>query len=547
MTMMMIYHFNMKIYIPSSVDVKSLVSELNLSDTKAKNLKQRLYFVLSRIVVHNDNIHLFQNQEYYRTICSKQIKQIVGTRYYYQIMKLLMDSEKPIIESNSSYQRGKFCKQFRLTQKYNSGEIEFKTLPDNSSLVKRINKVYPSIFEADLMLKKYQFLVNQFDQNKLTFDVKIYQFILQLYVHLRNRINKNNQYQIQVLEDIVGRFLYYIDKVNNGVYNPIVSAKNHRLNSVFTQIPKILRPYILCNNESIIGVDIKSCQPYLLSTIMTNKFFKNNKEGFNLKTIYYNLYNDLNKRGYLNDINTNSFYNINSNINYDIINKEYSPFMWCKNFSEYQIKNIKDFQNIPFEKDYYQYVVMKNSNSTFSIDEINKKRESFKKSSMYILFDDNFLNRTHNDSIKLMKKNFPGVNKWIEATLEVIGSREFSYVLQRSESYFLLEKVARRFNEIYPTAPIFSIHDSLFTSKEFISELKVLMKNMGRSELNVIPGLKIDNNLVQDNKLESIVEKYWKKIKWVNTPKRFESKKRGIFNSNINRTKKFLKNYSAAA
>ena len=232
----------MRLIVPTLVDVKTMVSELNLSDTMSKNLKYRIYYTLSRIVVHDGNMEFYKDNDYYRTVCSENMKSILGPRYYRQVMNLLMNPSDPVIECNHSYQKGRSCKKYRLTDKYNTGEIEFKSLPKDLDLVRRIFENRPSVKEGLTMTKKYNFLINQFDKHKLSFHPTVYDYITNMYQLLMQRVENDNKYQIVAIHNLIGRWLNILDRLNNGDLNPMVSGKNHRLNSLFTQIPKNIRP-----------------------------------------------------------------------------------------------------------------------------------------------------------------------------------------------------------------------------------------------------------------------------------------------------------------
>ena len=66
---------------------------------------------------------------------------------------------------------------------------------------------------------------------------------------------------------------------------------------------------------------------------------------------------------------------------------------------------------------------------------------------------------------------YPGVEKWINEIHRIIGKSQFAYLLQRCESYLMLNVVAREFHRQYPEAPVFSIHDALLTYDEYLPEL----------------------------------------------------------------------------
>ncbi len=95
---------------------------------------------------------------------------------------------------------------------------------------------------------------------------------------------------------------------------------------------------------------------------------------------------------------------------------------------------------------------------------------------------------------------------------------------------------------MYPDAPLFTIHDGLYTTDEYSEKLKFLTIDTGLEFTGTLPGVKIECLRMEINPTSEVVEKHWKKAKWVTTPKKFDEKKRKIFQSNIDLAKIFLKN-----
>jgi hypothetical protein len=306
----------MRLIVPASVDVKSMVSGLNLSETLSKNLKYRIYYILSRIVVHEGNLEFYEDNDYYRRICSENMKNIMGSKYYRHAMNLLLNTNDPVIECNQSYQTGKYCKSYRLTDKYNTGEVEYRSLPDNLNMVKRIKENRPSYREGIAMMDKYDFLIDQFDKHRFSVEPSVYEYIFNMYQQLMERVVKDNKYQQIIIHNLIGGWLKILDRLNDGDLNPMVSGKNHRLNSLFTRIPKNLRPWILCDGMPLIGVDVKACQPYLLATVMKDEFFSSSIEGYNLKTINPSLYQNLYDRNIIQGIWDTGYNSILSSTGY---------------------------------------------------------------------------------------------------------------------------------------------------------------------------------------------------------------------------------------
>ena len=214
--------------------------------------------------------------------------------------------------------------------------------------------------------------------------------------------------------------------------------------------------------------------------------------------------------------------------------------MWFQFFGPTEIKSIQEYQSIPFEQDYYSFVIKNNSETEITPEELEKKRTSLKKSTMYILFDGNQSRRMNNSKVKYMNQCYPGVNKWLELAHKHIGSKELSYILQRSESYFLLNKVSRQFIHENPNAPLFTIHDCLYTHEKYVEHLQTLISKTGLELTGILPGVKIECPRIEINPSIEDVNNHWKKFKWVRSQKKFDKKKRRVFQSNIDRALKFI-------
>jgi hypothetical protein len=119
----------MVVRVPESVNVAKLIEPINLSKTQRNNLKEKTYYFLSVIAQSNDNYRLYQKNHGFVKVSSELMKKKLGNKYYYQILELLSNQDEPIIESDESWYNSKasdkvgYCKGYRLTDKYNTGEL----------------------------------------------------------------------------------------------------------------------------------------------------------------------------------------------------------------------------------------------------------------------------------------------------------------------------------------------------------------------------------------------------------------------------------------
>jgi hypothetical protein len=513
----------MKVFVPVLVDVKGLVARLDVSPTKSKNLKNRIYYLLSKIMVHNENIDLYAKNNYFRNICSKSMKDIIGNKDFNLIMKLLRDSLDPIIEGDNSYSNFEdniYCKGYRLVDKYNSGIGVYKELDRKFS--NKVSKYLPENPEKLMLEQRYSFILQQYKLHQLEFHPTVIDFIQDFGIQLLK--DTKNKFQRAAIHNQIGSWLSSINRFSYKELNPMISASNHRLNSGFTNLPKLLRPFVLCNGQSLISIDIKASQPYVLSKLMMNKFFSENKEGFNLNTIYNELYNII-----FNDM---TMVEVLDSI----------PFMWGKFFDQNELLDFDRYRNISFESDFYTQTILSSYSGGITEAELIDKRLKFKNSIMFLLFDDDRSRRSTFPSMQFLKSAYPGVNKWIELTHSSIGKKKFALILQRAESYLLLNKVCREFNQLNPEAPFFTIHDSVFTTENYEIPLIQSFQKCCKEVIGINPGLKVDKPVRNSNVTDVDVKSVWNQLKKISTEELFQKNKRQFLSINIKTGENFMKN-----
>ena len=546
----------MKIRINSSINAAELVDALEVSPTRAENLKHKIYYLLSLLTDTNENYRLNTDNGGYHNLCSFELKKILGNKDFYIIRTLLLNPFDPIIEVDGSWynpngnSRNGYCQGYRIAPKYNTGEVIFKTIP------KKLEKVIlrrGNIEDANAATPNYHFLLTQFECNTISFDPMVYEYLYHFGQMLLQSIQDNNPYQKNLVHNLIGRWLYYIKQISEGKTWQNVSIKNHRLNSSVTNLPKLLRPFLLCNGEPLTCVDVSSSQPYLLSSVMQSRFYSVCDEGYNLNTIYPELYKELVDNG---SIDTSITYSSNIDIKYYTSHTGYttntssnntnnsSSFMWCNFFTTSELDSINRYTLSPFYLDFYKnvldrYYVYTNTPRNIQTDD----RDKLKGTMMFVLFDDNQNHRNNNHHIKIFQTVYPGVERWINQVHKLIGKQRFSYLLQRAESYLLLNVICREFNEQNPTAPLLTIHDGVFTTLKHVQKLKGLVLKRLNELTGVLPGCKVKSSQIDPKPQIQDVQNEWAKIEPINTEEKYQKNINGVFTTNINRGSDFLENF----
>jgi hypothetical protein len=547
----------MLVKVSSLINVAGLVDTLKVSPTRATNLKFKIYYFLSLLTDTNDNYRLNINNGGYHNLCSSELKKILGNKDFYTIRELLLNPHDPIIKMDKSWHNPNgrsntgYCQGYRITHKYNTGDVVYKTIPDKLSKV--ILKHDMAEVMDEVSASRYRFLLNQFEYNTITFDPLVYDYVYNFGKKLHERVHDKNPYQVNLIHNLIGRWLYYIEKIGGGKIWHKISTKNHRLNSSVTNLPKLLRPFLLCNNEPMLCVDVSSSQPYILSSVIQSKFYYNTCEGYNLKTIYTELYKELISNGnidigtkYSSSFSFQYYTNHTSTTNtYSTTITQSSSFMWCNFFTTTEIESINRYTQSPFNSDFYSYVLDRYYvyNNVPSRVVQKDEREKLKSTMMYVLFDDNQNHRYHNNQIQIFQKVYPGVERWINQIHKMIGKQRFSYLLQRAESYLLLAVICKEFNEQFPEAPLMTIHDGVFTTEEYVQKLNTFVLTRLHELTGVLAGCKIKASQIDPKPQIQDVETEWDKIENINTEENYLKNINGVFTSNITRGSRFLENF----
>lgn len=549
----------MVIMIPASVDVKEMVATLNLSPTRSESIKNKIYYLLSRIVLTNENYALNEEYEGYRRISSVKMKKIMGRKDYYLILQLLSNPQAPVIESNKSWHNSKqggdgYCQGYRLCQAHNTGEVVWRTIP--GKFQRRIEKHQKNDPEANFNDSKYRFLYHQFDNKGLSFDPSVNDYIYSFGKQLLSRA-KSNEFQSNMVLNLIGRWRYYVEKIENGDIWHQVSYFNWRLNSSLTHLNRVLRPFLLYNGQQLGEIDITASQPYILSAIMKDEFLTGHEGCFNLQSISPEVFKKLIKTGYISSISRDSTYSfgytsysgstMHTEFNPDLgssvgRSKETYSFMWGSFFNEMEMYSIRNYQAAPFENDFYKHLVnIVNSKSGQKTLDEAVLRERIKNNMRFVLFDDDPKHRNNGTYFKMFREQYPGVDKLIYDLLKEVGKTNFSYLLQRAESYIVLDVISRDFHEKYPIAPVFTIHDAICTYPEYLQPLVGIANKHFMNIIGAPVGLKVKPWQPETMPRAKDINKEWAKIRPVVSLQEYQKKAHSVFQSNITMGRHFLK------
>jgi hypothetical protein len=146
------------------------------------------------------------------------------------------------------------------------------------------------------------------------------------------------------------------------------------------------------------------------------------------------------------------------------------------------------------------------------------------------------------EGVRLLEKFYPFVNQFILRIMDRICKRNFSLLLQRVESYLILDCVVPEFHRRCSVAPVFTIHDCIITTEQHKLELTNVMFEVLHEKTGIKPGLSIEkldpSDPLDDNFITEIRDDIYKK----STKSRFKKMSWSILDKHIETTNEFLKN-----
>jgi hypothetical protein len=373
--------------------------------------------------------------------------------------------------------------------------------------------------------KDYQHLIEQFSKYDLSINqVDSLQFVKNIGTKLLQKSivlgEKERGFCVKSTLNYIGRQISIIDDFNSDRTLGTVTPTNLRFRSKITSLPKILRPFVKINGMDVGEIDISSSQPYILSTIINSDFTENTSEGYNLHTIFPELYLGLK--------NLEKFVPTKN-----LINNVYLLGVWM---TEEQSVGLKRFTDYDFTVDFYTQIINEGKTNHPKIIKSDKKfnqgRDYIKRHIMSYLFYKNETIREKDTVIELLGSIYPDLTNFIVRFFQSYGVKDFSYLLQRTESYLMLRMVTGKIHKDFPDIPFFTIHDSIITTVENVDTVRTIMKDC----ISEITGktVEVKTKIYNSDPVVSpkLVEEEWEKVK-ITTLKNYNHRKFSFLGENI--------------
>jgi len=451
---------------------KSPLSKDLRADSK-KNLKDTMHFILNSII---QQMETREGRDYMEDgglvyLHSDILNDICGNRYT-KALKIL--EEEGVIYRDSSYSVGNHSKGVSFMEQYAISDYRYVEI-SNGKIKDKILKHRQELERRNaLELAKTPYITKWFNSN-LTVNVDGVHNFVEFYKSRMQKLHKESGDSLDIQSRINQRYnssLRSVDRILEADFGLQRTGKDNRLHSTVSSMKKELRSFLKYNGESLVGIDIKSSQPYLLTQLLKEEFYEKKKD-LNI----YSIYHELGELIPLEEIRS-----ILMSVSYD-----------------------HSFSQVKWDEDFYSHLIKLDELKHRGVKQIFKTRTDVKKKMMVTLYD-----KKHKlQSFKRFQEFFPREAKLISA-FHGIGDKQDNYLpilMQRLESRLMLDIVCKEVSIQLPDAPIIPIHDSIMTTEKYQDRVRDIMHDTLSKYTGVSPGLKIENDSQEDrlNHLEDTV------------------------------------------
>ena len=250
-----------------------------------------------------------------------------------------------------------------------------------------------------------------------------------------------------------------------------------RLHSNVTGLSSRIFPALRINEKPLVGYDIANSQPFLCSALI-NLLLSNEKVNGSSPNLHQSLTLQTPPTSFLSNPSFLSY------LKHYLPIKPQSLLVMLENFlSEPDLAGVLDFQNLCITGNLYSEI----ARSVFGFEYINENKRRVKD-----LFFTLFFTKPRNNKggIPKFKERYAGVHKIISKIKESSTDANFFPVLLQSlESYYIIERVCKRMNKENPKAPIYTKHDSVYTTVEYLDKLRLVMEEEALQLFGMVPKL----------------------------------------------------------
>lgn len=330
-----------------------------------------------------------------------------------------------------NHSAGRNSRMYRLI---NEGRTEYRTLTDKK-LINRIEKARRDIKKQNS--KKYPTLNGYIHKIKINASAAL-KTVERVYI-------ENLKADPLKAEGRRTFSLCEIEKIESGEIYIRCNSTNGRLDSNFTRLPSELLQHLTINGNPLIELDICNSQPFFAAALLSP---------------------------------TPEIERIISRV------LGHSYTMLVRSLQIAECKDVKLYTSLVLSCSFYDPFLMEKFRE-YGIPFID--RDDLKEQ-LFIIFFGKCSAERYSPQVKLFKAVFPNVYRMF-CTIKSGGQNKLAILLQRIESYTILERVSKKILAELPGVPFITRHDSLLPSVIMIAEQEARVGDIMEETIKEVTGL----------------------------------------------------------
>jgi len=444
--------------LPENLDLDKVIQNNLMLNKEMKLNKYKLMFVCDALV-KSRAVNWRKMEESGTTFAplSSTLLELVVYNYY-DYLKFLV--AVGVMESDGSFIKGEKCKGYRFSQIYRGQKLVYRSV-DDYKLQKSYKKLLTNLDKKrDKETRGYRYLTHWWDAGKLKIDEKgALEWIEDYKIRNIQMVKGNKKLNPKKMQEAVRT---KIDKAEDmktlvlhinhkGCYYSF-SGEGHRFYNPISNLKSELRNFLTWDGQPLVNIDIKNSQPYLSLILHDLDFWekKGKWEG---------------ERGLKDEMKEWKRY---IDVNRIIM------FLKTAETQAEQDFPAPNLQLLVSEGNFYSFIQSiwglhfperfadrrKTKKEVLRMFYCNPEKEDWL--DMYAtcdLFKD-FFPRTYN-LFRMIKTN---------------RYQLLPILLQRLESYLVIDVICKRISKMDPTIPMFTIHDNIITTEQHADVVKKVME-----------------------------------------------------------------------
>ncbi len=462
---------SLTLYVPTSFDIDKLLEQC---EPNFKGYHRDKFIYLVHLI--NDIPTRRKDEKFmggFIPLHSSILRRKLGDTYRKHLDYLIQQN---VLEEDSQYFVGQKSRGFKFTPAHNTEvkpvEITKKTLIKSILKFTNIDFDKNTIFSNELDVS---YLYKWFNPNLSIHFENAQDWLYQEYLKSGG---KDNVYLEENAMMTYNKRLIPVYKLERGEFSPTIDKTASRLHSTLTQIKSELRQFITYENKTLVSVDIKNSQPYLSCVLFNKDCFNNGNIGKKL-SLFNTTYID-----YIDYTNNKSYqyfvYYVSKNWN-------------AKNRAKDVDKYIELVANGVFYEEFGKLLEEEGL-----VQNVPDLRKYAKNTTFITLFSPNHHSRFC-EEIKVFKRIFPSVYRIFSMIKKGKSQHNaLACLLQNFEARLVLGIACKKITESYPSAPIFTLHDSIITTQEYLDKVKEVLFETLSNNVGVNPTLQIETWETED-------------------------------------------------